>query len=80
LVAAFGAVAYEELLGCGQWGGEFDEAALAPSFHCFFFGCVYECGRRFGFVEECVLYFEDRLNKSIVEYRVDSIDDCRGNC
>jgi hypothetical protein len=46
LVAAFGAVTYEELLGCGEGGGEFDEAALASSFHCF--RCIYERGRRFG--------------------------------
>lgn len=39
LVAAFGAVAYEELLGCGEGGGEFDETALASPFH--LRDCVY---------------------------------------
>lgn len=35
LVAAFGAVADEELEGGGEGGCKFDEAALAASFHCF---------------------------------------------
>jgi hypothetical protein len=77
LVAAFGAVAYQELLGCGEGGREFDEAALASSIH--YSGCVYQCGRRFGFVKECVFFLEDRLDYFVVEYRADSIKDCRGN-
>lgn len=66
LVAAFGAVADEELEGGGERGGEGYEAALAASFHCFWIVSSSLCVLISLTNGECCV--DDRLNHLI--------DDC----